>query len=40
MERIPSERKAEWRDCPKCKGTGKDGSDKCARCNGGGKVKP
>lgn len=39
MERIPGERKQEWRDCPICDGTGKDGSDKCGRCNGSGKVK-
>ena len=39
MERIPAERKAEWRDCPNCNGTGEDGNGKCPRCNGGGKLK-
>ena len=39
MERIPADRKAEWRNCPRCNGTGKDGKDSCDKCNGAGKVK-
>lgn len=38
-ERTSAERKAEWKDCPACNGTGKDGKDECARCDGSGKVK-
>lgn len=39
MEQIPSEKKGEWRDCPRCDGTGKEAGEKCSRCSGSGKVK-
>ena len=38
FERMPG-KKQEWQNCPQCKGTGKNGGDKCGRCNGDGKVR-
>lgn len=39
FERNPAERKSEWRTCPRCDGTGKNGSENCDKCKGAGRVK-